>query len=558
MLTSLKINDVAIIEEAVIEYDGGLNIMSGETGSGKSIVIDSINAVLGQRTSKELIRDGADEARVSAVFENVNDAVKDILIGYGIDCADGSLFIQRTIRGGRNICKINGETVTVSILKSVGDHLINIHGQNENQTLMDKDNHLQYIDKLADNGQILTKYKEKYSRLKAINKQLKQLKSIENEKEIKLETLKYQIDEIEAAGLKSGEKDELIQQRNKFQNIEKVRLALAAADTILNGDGGERDGVISELNTLVSSLNTLSEYIKEAGSYGSSVNEGIINLQDCSEFILSEIESFGGSGLDINAIEERLDLIYRLTRKYGATEEDILSYLEKIKAEYDDISLSGERIEKLSAEYDSVLEELISVGNELTKSRIKAGENFSARIKKELKFLDMPNVDFKVKVDQCAATATGLDDVEFLISANLGQELKPIAKIASGGELSRIMLAIKCVLTDLDSVDTLIFDEIDSGVSGRAAEKIGYKLKEVSRFSQVICVTHLAQIACFADNHLYIEKTTENGKTRTKVTRLGFKERTEEIARIMGGSVITDATLQSARDLLERAEKSSS
>ncbi len=558
MLTSLKINDVAIIEEAVIEYDGGLNIMSGETGSGKSIVIDSINAVLGQRTSKELIRDGADEARVSAVFENVNDAVKDILMGYGIDCADGSLFIQRTIRGGRNICKINGETVTVSILKSVGDHLINIHGQNENQTLMDKDNHLQYIDKLADNGQILAKYKEKYSHLKAINKQLKQLKSIESEKEIKLETLKYQIDEIEAAGLKSGEKDELIQQRNKFQNIEKVRFALAAADTILNGDGGERDGVISELNTLVSSLNTLSEYIKEAGSYGSSVNEGIINLQDCSEFILSEIESFGGSGLDINAIEERLDLIYRLTRKYGATEEDVLSYLEKIKAEYDDISLSGERIEKLSAEYDLVLEELISVGNELTKSRIKAGENFSARIKEELKFLDMPNVDFKVKVDQCAATATGLDDVEFLISANLGQELKPIAKIASGGELSRIMLAIKCVLTDLDSVDTLIFDEIDSGVSGRAAEKIGYKLKEVSRFSQVICVTHLAQIACFADNHLYIEKTTENGKTRTKVTRLGFKERTEEIARIMGGSVITDATLQSARDLLERAEKSSS
>lgn len=558
MLTSLKINDVAIIEEAVIEYDGGLNIMTGETGSGKSIVIDSINAVLGQRTSKELIRDGADEARVSAVFENVNDAVKDILMGYGIDCADGSFFIQRTIRGGRNICKINGETVTVSILKSVGDHLINIHGQNENQTLMDKDNHLQYIDKLADNGQILAKYKEKYSRLKAINKQLKQLKSIESEKEIKLETLKYQIDEIEAAGLKSGEKDELIQQRNKFQNIEKVRLALAAADTILNGDGGERDGVISELNTLVSSLNTLSEYIKEAGSYGSSVNEGIINLQDCSEFILSEIESFGGSGLDINAIEERLDLIYRLTRKYGATEEDVLSYLKKIKAEYDDISLSGERIERLSAEYDSVLEELISVGNELTKSRIKAGENFSARIKKELKFLDMPNVDFKVKVDQCAATATGLDDVEFLISANLGQELKPIAKIASGGELSRIMLAIKCVLTDLDSVDTLIFDEIDSGVSGRAAEKIGYKLKEVSRFSQVICVTHLAQIACFADNHLYIEKTTENGKTRTKVTRLGFKERTEEIARIMGGSVITDATLQSARDLLERAEKSSS
>ena len=558
MLTSLKINDVAIIEEAVIEYDGGLNIMTGETGSGKSIVIDSINAVLGQRTSKELIRDTAEEAKVSAVFENVNSAVKAILNGYGIDCSDGSLFIQRTIRGSRNICKINGETVTVSVLRSVGDHLINIHGQNENQTLLDKDNHLKYIDRLADNERLLNDYREKYSRLKRINKQLKQLRSIESEKEIKLETLKYQIDEIEGASLKSGEKEELIQQRNKFQNIEKVRLALATADAMLNGDGGEREGVIADLNTVIASLNTLTEYMKDAASYSASVTEGLINLQDCAEFILSELDSFGGSRVDINAIEERLDLIYRLTRKYGSTEDEVLSYLEKIKDEYDEISLSGERIEKLSAEYDSVLEELISAGNELTKSRIKAGESFSARIKEELRFLDMPNVDFKVKVDQCAATSTGLDDVEFLISANLGQELKPIAKIASGGELSRIMLAIKCVLTDLDSVDTLIFDEIDAGVSGRAAEKIGFKLKEVSKFSQVICVTHLAQIACFADNHLYIEKTIVDGKTRTQVTKLGFKEKIREIARIMGGSVITDATLQSARDLLERACKSSS
>lgn len=558
MLTNLKINDVAIIEEAVIEYDKGLNVMTGETGSGKSIVIDSINAVLGQRTSKELIRDGASEAKVTAVFENINENVRNILNEYGIDCSDGSIFIQRIIRESRNICKINGEAVTVSVLKTIGDHLINIHGQNDNQALLNSDNHLKYIDRLADNGDILDRYKEKYLRLKSINKQLKQLKAVESEKEIKLESLKFQIDEIEAAELKKGERDELTVQRNKYKNLEKLRMSFAVSNAMLNGDGQESIGIISELNTLIEALNALSEYIKEAREYKASANESLINLQDCSEFILSQLDSVGGGETDINAIEERLDLIHRLSRKYGENEEEILAYLEKIKSEFDDISLNSEKIEKLTEEYDAVLEELISTGNELTNSRIKAGESFSARIKAELSFLDMPNVDFKVRVDQRAATATGLDDVEFLISANLGQEPKPIAKIASGGELSRIMLAIKCVLTDLDSVDTLIFDEIDAGVSGRAAEKIGFKLKEVSKYSQVICVTHLAQIACFADNHLYIEKSTSDGRTKTQVRALGHEEKTHEIARIMGGSVITPATLESARELINRASERSS
>ncbi len=558
MLTNLKINDVAIIEEAVIEYDKGLNVMTGETGSGKSIVIDSINAVLGQRTSKELIRDGTSEAKVTAVFENINENVRNILNGYGIDCSDGSIFIQRIIRESRNICKINGEAVTVSVLKTIGDHLINIHGQNDNQALLNSDNHLKYIDRLADNGDILDRYKEKYSRLKSINKQLKQLKAVESEKEIKLESLKFQIDEIEAAELKKGERDELTVQRNKYKNLEKLRMSFAVSNAMLNGDGQESIGIISELNTLIEALTALSEYIKEAREYKASANESLINLQDCSEFILSQLDSVGGGETDINAIEERLDLIHRLSRKYGENEEEILAYLEKIKAEFDDISLNSEKIEKLTEEYDAVLEELISTGNELTNSRIKAGESFSARIKAELSFLDMPNVDFKVRVDQRAATATGLDDVEFLISANLGQEPKPIAKIASGGELSRIMLAIKCVLTDLDSVDTLIFDEIDAGVSGRAAEKIGFKLKEVSKYSQVICVTHLAQIACFADNHLYIEKSTSDGRTKTQVRALGHEEKTHEIARIMGGSVITPATLESAQELINRASERSS
>lgn len=552
MLTSLKINDIAIIEEAVIEYENGLNVMTGETGSGKSIVIDSINAVLGQRTSKELIRDGAGEARVTAVFENVNDTVMKILSDYEIDCEDRTLYIQRTIRESRNICKINGQTVTVGVLKSVGDHLINIHGQNENQTLLNSDNHLHFIDSLAKNDVLLSRYREKYARLKEINKQLKSLKKIESEKEMKLEGLKFQIDEIEGAQLRVGEKDELSEKRNKYQNLEKIRESLALSNVMLSGDDRESAGIISELGTLLSSLSTLSEYFKQVEEYKRTVSESLINLGDCADFISSQLDTYGDEIFDINAIEERLDIIHRLIKKYGPSEEDVLLYLEKIKEEFDEISLNSEKIEALSAEYEAVLDELITAGNELTKSRLSAGEKFSARIKEELTFLDMPNVDFKVKVDQCAATSTGLDDVEFLISANLGQEPKPIAKIASGGELSRIMLAIKCVLTDLDSVDTLIFDEIDAGVSGRAAEKIGYKLKEVSKYSQVICVTHLAQIACFADNHLYIEKSTVNSRTRTSVKALTIDERVEEIARIMGGSTITKATLESARELLKR------
>lgn len=558
MLTSLKINDIAIIEEAVIEYDSGLNAMTGETGSGKSIVIDSINAVLGQRTSKELIRDGADEARVTAVFENINESAMKILSQYEIECPDRTLYIQRTIRENRNVCKINGQTVTVSILKSVGDHLINIHGQNENQTLLNSDNHMKFIDSIAENAAVYSSYKEKYALLKAINKQLKQLRQVESDKEIKLETLEFQIGEIESANIRVEELDELLKKRASLQNIEKIREALLSASVALGGDGREVAGALSQLSTLLDVLTTLSEYSKQANEYKLSVNESIINLQDCADYIASEIETYAAEDIDVDAVESRIDLIHRLMKKYGGSEENVLAYLEKIKSEYDEISFSTEKIEKLSAQYDEALDELIKIGNELTNSRISAGQKFSAAIKKELAFLDMPNVDFVVKVDQRAATSTGFDDVEFLISANPGQEPKPIAKIASGGELSRIMLAIKCVLTDIDSVDTLIFDEIDSGVSGRAAEKIGYKLKEVSKYSQVICVTHLAQIACFADNHLYIEKKTDAAKTHTSVRKLNFEEQTQEIARIIGGSLITEATLESAREMLKRAEKISS
>lgn len=553
MLSSLKINDLAIIEDAKIEYDNGLNIMTGETGSGKSIIIDSINAIRGERSSKELISDTADCAKVSAVFENVSNSVIEILREYDIDCPDRSLIIQRTIKENRNICKINGENVTVSVLKLIGNHLVNIHGQNDNQTLLNEDNHLSYIDKVANNGELLAEYKEKYYQLKEVNKRLKKLTIDENEKERKLETLSFQINEIENADIRIGEKDELTAKKNKQLNFEKIKNSLCKAQNLLNGFD-ENDGILTLLFELKNTVSPLVDCYEEINNQLVSIDECIASLQECASFSSNELSSFDGENFDINKIEERLDLIYRLSKKYGKNEEDILSYLEKIKQEHEDISLNDEKVNELTDQYNSVLEELLDISKELSKSRRKAGDLFAEKIMNELAFLDMPNVKFSVEITEGKVTADGRDEVRFLISTNAGQELKPMTKIASGGELSRIMLAIKCVLTNLDEVDTLIFDEIDSGVSGRAAEKIGYKLKEVSKYSQVICVTHLAQIAAFASNHLFIEKHTSDNKTRTTVKMLDFDSRKAEIARIMGGSVITEATLLSAEEMLKRAE----
>ncbi len=553
MLSSLKINDLAIIEDAKIEYSNGLNVMTGETGSGKSIIIDSINAVKGERSSKDLISDGADCAKVTAVFENVNDDVISALKEYDIECLDRSVFIQRTIKDNRNICKVNGETVTVSILKQIGSHLIDIHGQNDNQTLLNEENHLGYIDKIAENEEILSQYREKFHQLREINRQLKKSTLDENEKERKLETLSFQINEIENADIKIGEKNDLIALKNKQINTEKILQNLSVSKDYLDGSE-DNSGILTLLYSLKNSLMNLTDCYSQISAQIQSIDECISALQECASFVSGELNSFEGEDFDINKIEERLDIIYRLSKKYGDSEEKILEFLEKAKAEYEDISLNEEKVNKLTDEYNTTLEELLSLGDKITDSRKRAGEIFSQKIMNELAFLDMPNVKFNVEIKPGKVTVNGIDEVRFLISTNAGQDMKPMTKIASGGELSRIMLAIKCVLTNLDNVDTLIFDEIDTGVSGRAAEKIGYKLKEVSSFSQIICVTHLAQIAAFADNHLFIEKNAVDGKTRTTVKALDYNARKSEIARIIGGSHITDATLKSAEEMLERAK----
>ncbi|MBE6773172.1 MAG: DNA repair protein RecN [Ruminococcaceae bacterium] len=554
MLSELKIENVAVIEKAEINFENGLNIMTGETGAGKSIVIDSINAVLGERTSKDLVRSGTTSAKITACFEDVSMSVKNALELMEIDCeSDGTLIVSRTISAdGRSSCRVNGQPVTVSMLRTLGRELVTICGQHDSQHLLQKETHIEYIDFLADIGEILSEYRNVYSSVvkkkKELNVFLKSLK----DKEERREYLSFRIKEIEQAKIVPGEKEKLLEDRKKLQNREKLAKALYGAGVALNGDDNT-PGCTQNLYTLRAFLNQLGEYNSEFEKYAKGIEKLSYILEECSSTVSSEVSALEGEELDVNYIEERLDVLYRLSKKYGETEEEILGMLEEYKAELDALEISDEKIAELENEVYFLSENLFDLAEEISDRRRKAALDFENDVVAELNYLDMPSAVFKVSFTQTAATSKGIDDVEFLISANKGQEPKPLSKIASGGELSRIMLAIKCVLSDLETADTMIFDEIDTGVSGRAAHKIAYKLKRVSEKRQAVCVTHLAQIAAASDNHLFIEKLTEDGRAYTKVRKLVDDERIYEIARIIGGDVITKSTVMSACELIDFA-----
>ena len=554
MLSNLKIENIAVIEQAEICFSDGLNVLTGETGAGKSIVIDSINAVLGERTSRELIRDGADKGKVTAFFENVPEDTLQKLREYEIDVEDdGSLIVTRIISAdGRNSSKINGCSVTATMLRNIGRDLISICGQHDSQYLLSKDYHLKFVDSIANSGELLNEYLEIYEQIRNLIKRLKKLQSVDFDKEQRLDFLKYQINELESANLKIGEKEELKEEKRKFHSKEKIDNALKKADGILNGDENS-SGLCEAFYELIRCVDFLCDYDKKYNDIHSSLTDLRYILDDCAEEISSAAADNDNGYTDINSVEERLDILYRLSSKYGETEEEMLSYLEKIKEEYDSIFMSDELIENLESEIDKLSEELFKKGCCLSDLRKLTALDFEKKVMNELKFLDMPDAVFVVNFEEAQATKTGMDDVEFLFSANKGQSPKPLSKIASGGELSRVMLAIRCVLSDMDTVSTMIFDEIDAGVSGRAAQKIGYKMNEISRYKQVFCVTHLAQIAVYGSNHLLIEKNTSEEKTYTKVFSLNADERKREIARIIGGDVITDTTLSSAEELLDYA-----
>ena len=550
MLTSLKIENVAIIESAAIEFGCGLNVLTGETGAGKSIIIDSINAVLGERTSKNIIRTGEDCAKVYAVFEDVSETARDILAENGIDCEDEVLIVNRVInRDGKNSCRINGVPVTVNMLKAVTRELIDIHGQHDNQALLNPDRHCGFIDSFAGCDELIDTYRNSYYELCDVRKKLNSLKTDESAKAQRIDLLQYQINEIETANITVGERDELIERKNLINNSQKIIKSLNSAYDLLKGDGCGIDCISDSAYE----IEKAEECFASLSSILEKINNIKYDLEDVAEEIRDSLSVLDYDEYELDEIESRLDLLYRFSRKYGETEEDILNYLENARKELDEITFSEERIQLLIKEEKELNGITTELAQRLTQERVSAGDKLSKLVSEELEFLDMPNVSFVVSRNATGLSENGADDIEFLISANAGETPKPLVKIASGGELSRIMLAIKNVLADADNIGTMIFDEIDTGVSGRAAQKIAMKLRQVSKGRQVICVTHLAQIASQGDVHLYISKSVRDSKTYTEVSTLLDEKRVYEIARIMGGIEITDLQLQSAREMLEKA-----
>ena len=554
MLQNLKIENVAIIESADIFFEKGLNIMTGETGAGKSIIIDSINAVLGERTSRELVRTGCNKASVTALFRTESKSVSAFLDECGIEAeSDGSLLISRSISAdGKNVCRINGCPVTVGMLKTLGRELINIHGQHDSQLLLNPESHCSFIDSMAGNEKLLEEYRAAYDKLNALRREISSLITDDEEKNRKIELLTYQIDEIENAQLTVGEMDELKAARTLHRNSEKIISAVNAAYSLLNGFD-ENQGAVQQVKMSCSQLDGVSEYYQPLEDTADKLREFYYQLEDIQDSLASTVDGLEYDPQYAQAVEDRLDYLNRLSRKYGATEADMLEFCEKCKAERREIEFSDERLLQLESEENNQKRLVISLADELTKRRLETGKAFSEKVMTELEFLDMPNVIFETDRKEISPSENGADEIEFLISPNLGENPKPLAKIASGGELSRIMLAIKNVLSDKDNIGTLIFDEIDTGVSGRAASKLGKKLYEVSSGRQVICVTHLAQIAAQADFHFEISKSSKDGKTYTSVTPLDREGRKYELARIIGGGEsVTQTQLDMAEEMLTK------
>lgn len=558
MLKTLDIENIAVIEKAQIEFSAGFNVLTGETGAGKSIVVDSINAILGERTSRELVRNGADFAFVSALFTDINDTVKDKLseLGY-IPEDDNSLLLTRRISSdGKSACKINGRPATVSVLREVGDTLVNIHGQHDSQSLLNPDCHYKFIDMLSGGSELIENYKSAFSEFIHIRRRLKQLTAQAEKNDNNTELLDFQINELENADIKAGETEKLTARKKILDNADGALEAYNAVLSTLSGDD-ENAGVKLSLASVANEIEKYSDVSDDTEKAYSLLQ----NIDDELETVKSLVENAAQS-LDYDPdekekIEERLDQLYRLGKKYGGTEEAMLENLEKFKAQRAAINTDEEELEKLTEEYDSSFDKVQKLAGELSDLRKQTAFKFENDVKAQLEFLDMPKISFKVNFEKGILSSAGIDKIEFLISTNPGEPPKPLAKIASGGELSRIMLAIKNILAYNDTVDTLIFDEIDTGVSGRASVKIGMKLKSVSKNTQVITVTHSAQIAAFADTHFLIQKDYENERTYTKVTALDFENRKYELARIMGGLQITDALLEGAEEMLKNAEEDS-
>ena len=550
MLSVLKIRNIAIIENAEIEFNKGFNVLTGETGAGKSIILDSINAVLGFRTSRELIRTGETEAEVTALFSFVGEKTIGKLNELGLpQNDDNSLLITRTITHDKNVCRVNNSLTSVSALREIGNTLISIHGQQDNRELLDSETHIGYLDAVAENNSLLSDYNSVYNEFCKITSQIKSLMTDEAEKARQIDILSFQIDELKKAEITVGEWEELKNKRTEIQNIEKIIEGFRNANDALSGGDGFT-GAVELVLGAEKALSQVANFSKDAEKLSTKLNDIYYELNDIADTLRFSDGESEYSRNDLEAIEERLDLLYRLSKKYGSTEEEMLEFLCKAEEKLNSLTSSEENLEVLKEQRRVILEKATTLAKKLSECRKETAEKFRTDVMEELRFLDMPSVEFNVQFTEVELCENGIDSVEFLISANVGEPPKPIAKIASGGELSRIMLALKNVLSDKDQIGTMIFDEVDTGVSGRAATKVAQKLKQVSTGRQVICVTHLAQLAVLADNHYLIEKSAKDGKTYTNVTPLDFEGRKYEIARITGGGEITETQLKNAEEML--------
>ena len=557
MLSLLHIENIALIDQADLSFGAGFNVLTGETGAGKSIIIDAIGAVMGERTSRDLIRTGEKSALVTALFRDLPDLPWFQEAGIAPD-ENGELLISRKIQGdGKNLCRVGGVPCTVLQLKALGAQLIDIHGQHDGQQLLDESCHLGYLDSFGALGGELAAYRKDYESLAALRRELSALQMDEAEKERRIDSLQFQISELERAQLRPGEEEDLAERKKLLRSADKLRGAIESASYALFG-GEEGNGAVDLIGEAEGSLSRVSNLSEELGTLSESLTELRCSAEDAAERLRELRQGFDFSPQELDEVESRLDQLYRLKKKYGATVDEMMSYLDRCREELERIQLADDSIVKLEKKQAKLLEGVRAKAQALSDHRKEAAQALRERIQGELRQLDMPKVrfetDFSPKAGALGLDESGMDEVRFLMSANVGEDLKPIAKVASGGELSRIMLALKNVLAENDSIMTLIFDEVDAGISGRAAGKVAEKMSALSAASQVLCVTHLAQIAAMADAHFSVQKEEREGRTFTDVSLLDRDGRKQELARLTGGATLSAAILEGAEALLQEAE----
>lgn len=554
MLSELYIENLAVIEKATIDFSDKLNVFTGETGAGKSILINGINAILGQRVTKDIVRTGTDKAVISALFTDIGDNVLQVLDELGISAEDGQLFLTREIRSdGGSVARVNSRAVNVSVLKAIGETLVTIHGQHDNQILMAPERHIEILDSYAESEALIEDYHSSFRELQSIAKKINKIKTEQSKKEFRMAELADIVEEINTLNIHEGEDKEIEAELNISKNAVAISEALYMAKQLLSGDD-DTDGAVEMTQRASKSVEGYTDIMTEISPIYDRLSSAAIEMEDISEEIGSLLDSLDIDPKRYDYLNQRSDELRRIMKKYGPELDDVLTTLENSQNKLDELSGAEQSLDELNKEKERLLAEVSKKAKALSDHRKKAGERFVSQVTEELEFLNMPKVKLVVQQKTGKLTINGMDSIEFLISANLGEEPKPIAKIASGGELSRIMLALKNVIAEKDSIGTLIFDEIDTGVSGRAAQKIGIKLKQISRLRQVLCVTHLAQMAVMADNHLLIEKNIQGDRTVTTVRTLDHEQRKYEIARIMGGENITELMLENAEQYLKDAE----